>query len=511
MDFVEDYETGGLTFTLSIHNFSNCVQKEDEFLDGPKFVVDSIKYTTFNLRVYPKGNGARGFISCYLMKDHHLDHELLIVYNKLKSINYVLLIRTCDGVFKGEPCKLSREKLLGSPKMLSIKDLNEPGAYLDNDTLTLRCRLWVDDNDLLTSRKCFARTKINFTKIDYLWKLDDFENKYDSNPTTDIKVPSIEIPHFTIHLFNGVSFGSDTIHFVIKLPQDKKLFLICNILLLDADGKIAHSVQGEYLFPNSNETQIWNLPFLSKHKLLSKKELYLPNGRLTLRCTFSASTGVVQNEIVKYEDGITEHIKLRSSERMKVNQSPDPAHPWTANMLQSYKEGKFSDVTICTHSAQFPVNKAIVCAQSEVFSAMFESDMKEKRTGVVEIKDLEDDTVSKMLMFLHTNILEELDFSIACNLYSAADKYHITALRKMCSNFLTSSLDTSNVCDVLALANRHQGEELKTIARDFIFDHDREILNSEDWKKLMKVEASLTSETMHLMICKKFLGGIPNT
>ncbi|KAG8171740.1 hypothetical protein JTE90_024824 [Oedothorax gibbosus] len=109
---------------------------------------------------------------------------------------------------------------------------------------------------------------------------------------------------------------------------------------------------------------------------------------------------------------------------------------------------------------------------------MFENDMKEKKTGIIEIEDLEDDTVNKMLSYLYTNAIEELDSSTAQKLYYAADRYGIKALLRICSNHLMHNLDTSNVCEILVLADTHQDEELKSYAKDFILVHVQEVINS---------------------------------
>lgn len=45
-------------------------------------------------------------------------------------------------------------------------------AYLDNDELTLRYRIWEDSSELSQSVRCYASTNIKAFKISHMWKLN---------------------------------------------------------------------------------------------------------------------------------------------------------------------------------------------------------------------------------------------------------------------------------------------------------------------------------------------------
>lgn len=292
MALVEDKRTGGFSFTWSIHNFSYCVQKEAEFIDSPQFIVEALgsNYTWY-LRLFPRGYGANGFISYYLRQT-----------KSASVVNAVLSIRINNGLFKeiGEQTfNTNSISESGYMYFLSYEELIEPGAFLDNDILTLRCRIWRNETDLSTTINCYAYTEINITKLNYKWILKVFvDSNHDNriietkfNQSTKIQCFSSDIQCFEIHLLYGGTFGDDTIHFAIeKAENTKRMLLISMIHLIDVDGKVVHSVRGEYLFEKSNKPKIFTFPFLSKHKLLSKENCYLKSGRLTLRCEFSAST-----------------------------------------------------------------------------------------------------------------------------------------------------------------------------------------------------------------------------
>ncbi|GFY37077.1 hypothetical protein TNIN_3041 [Trichonephila inaurata madagascariensis] len=62
---------------------------------------------------------------------------------------------------------------------------------------------------------------------------------------------------------------------------------------------------------------------------------------------------------------------------------------------------------------------------------MFTNDMKEKNNKCVDIEDLDDDTVQRMLLYMYTATLPDFQWDSACNLYAAANKYEILSLKNV--------------------------------------------------------------------------------
>ncbi|GFY77022.1 hypothetical protein TNIN_57851 [Trichonephila inaurata madagascariensis] len=94
-----------------------------------------------------------------------------------------------------------------------------------------------------------------------------------------------------------------------------------------------------------------------------------------------------------------------------------------------YAEGILRDVKLRTTTQTFHAHKNILYVRSPVFRAMFTTDIKEKVQECVDITDLEDATVRRMLLYMYTNALEDFQWESALKLYAAADKYKIFALK----------------------------------------------------------------------------------
>ncbi|GFQ93361.1 speckle-type POZ protein B [Trichonephila clavata] len=164
-----------------------------------------------------------------------------------------------------------------------------------------------------------------------------------------------------------------------------------------------------------------------------------------------------------------------------------------------YSKGILSDVKLHTASESFQVHKVILAARSPVFLAIFTTDMKEKIQECVDVSDLEDDTVRRMLLYLYTDTLKDLQWENTLKLYYAADKYQIIALKVKCCSFLKRNLCPSNVCDMLVLADLHGDGELKNSAQEYALAHEKDVFSSDEWTKFAKNNAVLASETM---LCK---------
>ncbi|GIZ03665.1 speckle-type POZ protein [Caerostris extrusa] len=135
------------------------------------------------------------------------------------------------------------------------------------------------------------------------------------------------------------------------------------------------------------------------------------------------------------------------------------------DMMSLYNSSELCDMVIKTSTSSFPAHTLVLSARSPVFRAMFSNDMMEKTKRVVEITDLEDEIVRRLLSFMYTDTLDDLCWENASQLFSAADKYQITALRNECSVLLKDKLSHANACQILILADTHQDESLKRLCK----------------------------------------------
>ena len=93
--------------------------------------------------------------------------------------------------------------------------------------------------------------------------------------------------------------------------------------------------------------------------------------------------------------------------------------------LGSFCQGDlFADVTITCGGKEFRAHKLILASQSPVFKKMFEIDMKERRSGVIEVPDITPAVMSDLLAYLYTGTAPHVD-TLARELLNVANKYEL--------------------------------------------------------------------------------------
>jgi BTB/POZ domain len=142
------------------------------------------------------------------------------------------------------------------------------------------------------------------------------------------------------------------------------------------------------------------------------------------------------------------------------------------NYLVGFKQllssGEYSDFTIVVshkedkESKEFAVHKCVLAAQSSVFAAIFNNDMKEKQTGKMEIDNFAADTVEGMLQFIYTGQLK--DESNAMDLFTIAAQYDIDSLKISAEDLIVCNTDESNAAEVFALGHLHNSDKMKRAA-----------------------------------------------
>ena len=113
----------------------------------------------------------------------------------------------------------------------------------------------------------------------------------------------------------------------------------------------------------------------------------------------------------------------------------------------------FADIEFIVSGVVFKAHRAIVCARSTVFAAMFASGMRESKTGRVEINDASPETFADFLKFVYTGQLDTLSFANR-QLGYCADKYQVKTLSDLCSapvacldsDAFNAALDNSKLC-----------------------------------------------------------------
>ncbi len=152
---------------------------------------------------------------------------------------------------------------------------------------------------------------------------------------------------------------------------------------------------------------------------------------------------------------------------------------------------EFQDTTLIVgqedSKEEIKVNKFMLMARSPVFARMFQIDMIEKSTNIVEIPDVSPEVFKTVLSYIYTGQVNKfLSLEETISMMITAGKYNLDHLKGLCENRLPISLNITNAAHILAVAENLSCSKLKCEAIKFITQSNEicgEVIKTEGWKE----------------------------
>jgi len=146
--------------------------------------------------------------------------------------------------------------------------------------------------------------------------------------------------------------------------------------------------------------------------------------------------------------------------------SPDPAlHHDLGKLLTSQLH---ADVIFLVEGESIAAHKGVLSARCQYFERMFDSDVKENISNQIEVTDIDPAVFKEMLLFLYSGQPPKLSAVKTLNLLSAADKYGIESLKKVCESIVCDNLNSDIAVEALVLAKNISCLTLKEEATNYL-------------------------------------------
>ena len=142
---------------------------------------------------------------------------------------------------------------------------------------------------------------------------------------------------------------------------------------------------------------------------------------------------------------------------------------------------------------------------------MFQTEMQEKRDGIININNFDIDDVNQLIGYMYTGKVEE-GFSRYEVLLQLANQYEVLDLVLFCANKMSRNLSPENALEYGILGDMHNSDVLIKSSAKYIHANVnmRERLHQEDWMQKMKTSPNLMSEIMKLMADAEAIKNIEN-
>ena len=204
-------------------------------------------------------------------------------------------------------------------------------------------------------------------------------------------------------------------------------------------------------------------------------------------------------ETLTFQVEATLYSVINYSNSLKLYNAVVPADNIREDLGSLCQDDLFADVTITCGGKEFRAHKLILASQSPVFKKMFEIDMKERRSGVIEVSDITPTVMSDLLAYLYTGTAPHVD-TLARELLNAANKYELPRLLSICETTLVSKITVDSVFKILIHAELHRAKILKNACLSFIKCNFARICELDSWNDMK----TTNSPTHQMLVCEIF-------
>ncbi|CAG5101212.1 Similar to spop: Speckle-type POZ protein (Xenopus tropicalis) [Cotesia congregata] len=230
-----------------------------------------------------------------------------------------------------------------------------------------------------------------------------------------------------------------------------------------------------------------------KYEILLLKEMC----EISLCKTLNHDNAVRRMDLADMHDApylIDYIIKCIMRDPLKIIPAKGSYHYSNYQLVEDFKElyktRAFSDMVINVGEEKLQAHRIILMTRSPVLASMFNQEMSEKKVNEVVITDISSDTFEKLLEYIYTDEVSDLEED-AAELLKAADKYQLASLKKRCKESLCKSLNPENALKMLDLADRFSAPYLMEYVTKCITADEAKIVESEEFKEYEKSNPSL--------------------
>ncbi|ELU16682.1 hypothetical protein CAPTEDRAFT_101946 [Capitella teleta] len=178
-----------------------------------------------------------------------------------------------------------------------------------------------------------------------------------------------------------------------------------------------------------------------------------------------------------------------------------------AVFLQMKEADEFVDITLVFGKQRIACHKVILAGMCDYFRRMFLTNMLERGSQEVVLKDISASTGVLLVEYLYSGNIDITQLN-AQDLLAASEMLLLGALKKKVEDFLLSHTDSVNCISMINLARLYDLKTLLTHARNYLQEHVKEVVETEEMHLLQEgdlievLEANVSQEENFLFIQK---------
>uniref|UniRef100_A0A0N5C0A2 BTB domain-containing protein n=1 Tax=Strongyloides papillosus TaxID=174720 RepID=A0A0N5C0A2_STREA len=268
-------------------------------------------------------------------------------------------------------------------------------------------------------------------------------------------------------------------------PKKAKAKFMLSILNNKGEKKCFYCSEGVHEFDNSYENgegSNWgSSEFVEKDFLLNKSKGLLANDKLTVLCLV---------EIIDLESGNYNNLETLNDITHQSKLALD--------FGSMFDKLLFTDCSIKVGRTTIKVHRGVLATRSLVFYNILNSTSRKSQKNVIEIKNFHVEVVKKMLRYIYTDHVSDIEH-IASEVLAIAVEYGLDKLKEIAIECLCDDLTMGNVCERFILSEKFSSQELKEFCQDFIIDNAEPLIKTKNWEKIV-IDHPLLVESLFLKL-----------
>jgi len=144
----------------------------------------------------------------------------------------------------------------------------------------------------------------------------------------------------------------------------------------------------------------------------------------------------------------------------------------------------YSDVKFQVESEIIPANKSWLVQKSKYFADLFSNRTMEPQASNIFILDVKASTFKVFLQWIYVESVDDLDPSLALDLFQQANRFGVLELRGLCEDYLIKNINEENYAEIAKVAEVLGANSLRESVVDFIAKNTKILQKRSDFMNL---------------------------